>query len=551
MSFISDLRYPHILLLGFFVSLILSGVTISSDEIINSDGMIYLNSARLYMEGKWADAYTAWQWPLYPLLIAATATIFSIGLETAAYTLNTMFWAIVTIVFIMLVKEMGGNKRQIVTALVIILILPNINAYREYIIRDAGYIAFFLLSLFFIIRQSKTGAWVDSLLWGISILIAGLFRTEGFIFAIFLPLYVLLKNNLPLREKILSITHLNSAIILLTIGSVIAFVLSAELRHLYQQYLNFETLEVAKKVNFILSYADVISAIRDKIEVNVLPKGAAGYSWVIYFISVLIIFLLEVLKSAGVILGFIIVYALYKKTFNPRSRSSAMLIWQVAIIGQLFILFVFVSGQMFLSGRYLLVFVILMALAAPFGLLGIYDNWKSRIAGLSFAKYAFPILGLCLTYNAIDSVTSFGYSKLYIKEAGLWLKNNSADNTKLFSTEVGAVYYSAHENYSARNSIAVGLREYTWVEAHEVLVSGEWKKYDYMAFRIKKNSPKIPEIVFNHTGLKVYKKFSNKRGDAIIIYKVTGASGASGASGAEKNPLAISYLNNHRYVSSE
>lgn len=517
-AFNSDLRYWHILLLGFLGSLILSGITISSDDIINSDGMIYLNSARLYMEGKWSDAYAAWQWPLYPLLIAAIGSIFSITLETSAYTLNAIFWTVVTTAFIMLVKEMGANKRQLVAALIVILILPKINDYREYIIRDAGYIAFYLLSLLFIIRQSKTGAWVDSLLWGASILIAGLFRTEGFIFAIILPLYVFLYRELPLREKLLRIIHLNSLIILLVIGLAIAFIVSPELRHLHQQYMNFEALELVKKINFIFDYVDVVSAVREKIEVYVLPKGADQYAWIIYISSVLIIFLFEVLKSAGVILGLIIAYAVYKKTFN--FSASVMCIWLAAIIGQLFILLVFVAGQMFLSGRYLLTFVILATLLAPFGLLHVYDLWKSETIRTSFAKYAFPVLSICLLYNAIDSVTSFGHSKLYIKEAGLWLKMNSPRDIKLLSTEMGPTYYSGHENYSVNDGDKVGLREYTWDEAREILSSGKWKEYDYMVFRIKKNAPRLPDQIFSYTGLKPFKKFSNDRGDAVIIYKL-------------------------------
>ena len=138
------------------VSLLLSAWCIFLDDVINNDGILYLRTADLIGRGEWQTAVESYKWLFYPLLIAALDKLTGIGLELSAHVLNAGFTALTVAAFISLIRELGGSRSAITAAAVLVLLFPGLNEYRSFVIRDAGFLAFYMLALLLFMDQALT-----------------------------------------------------------------------------------------------------------------------------------------------------------------------------------------------------------------------------------------------------------------------------------------------------------------------------------------------------------------------------------------------------------
>src|SRR3990167_7939268 len=172
-------------------SLILSYWVNNQDIIVNHDGICYLLSAQAFsvlgLHGVMQLCPQS-QWPFYPLLIHLFVQFSHLSYHLAAYMLDSVFTCITVVTFILIIKELGGTRRVCWLAAGVILLAHEFNSVREYIVRDHGFWACYLLSLFFLLRFFHKPTYWMALAWGSSLLIATLFRIEGAIFLMALPL---------------------------------------------------------------------------------------------------------------------------------------------------------------------------------------------------------------------------------------------------------------------------------------------------------------------------------------------------------------------------
>ncbi len=128
------------------ISLFLSAWSVYLDDVVNSDGVLYLWAAEALKAGDWQEALALYKWPLYSSLISLVSLIPGLGVEYAAHVLNAALTALAVVVFLSLVRELGADRKMLIAAAIVILLFPGLNRYRAFIIRDAGYIAFYLLA---------------------------------------------------------------------------------------------------------------------------------------------------------------------------------------------------------------------------------------------------------------------------------------------------------------------------------------------------------------------------------------------------------------------
>lgn len=129
------------------IGLFLSAWSVYLDDVVNTDGVLYLRTAPLLADGNWQAAFSLYKWPLYPLLIALVSLIPGLGVEYSAHVLNAALTALGVVIFLSLVRELGADRKTFIAAAIVILLFPGLNRYRAFVIRDAGYIAFYLLAL--------------------------------------------------------------------------------------------------------------------------------------------------------------------------------------------------------------------------------------------------------------------------------------------------------------------------------------------------------------------------------------------------------------------
>src|SRR5207245_1741547 len=122
------------------------------------------------------------QWPFYSVLIAYFTQLTHFSYVLSAYLLNGFFSLLSVCMFLIIIKELGGTKRVLFLAALIILLSHEFNNIRQYIIRDHGFWAFYLVSLFGLLRYVNYPTWLNGFIFSFSLLIATLFRIEGLVF---------------------------------------------------------------------------------------------------------------------------------------------------------------------------------------------------------------------------------------------------------------------------------------------------------------------------------------------------------------------------------
>ena len=165
--------------------------SVYADPIINIDGILYLQAAEAFSLGNIDEALAIYKWPLYPFLISLINQITTLNFELSAHILNGMLTALTCIAFVLLTREIGAGSVTITIAALVIVFFPGLNELRSYIIRDHGYIAFYLLSLYYLIRALHLRSRVTFLTSMIAMGIATLFRIEGSVFLIAMPIIYL------------------------------------------------------------------------------------------------------------------------------------------------------------------------------------------------------------------------------------------------------------------------------------------------------------------------------------------------------------------------
>ena len=137
------------LILCAVASVIASAWCIHIDDVINNDGVEYIRAAEQFAARNWAGAFAVHQWPFFSFLMWATGAALGTSYETAGQLLNTFFFTLSSLLFVGVVRAFGGTSQRLTALAALVAVLhPAFNEYRAFIIRDAGYLAFYLLALF-------------------------------------------------------------------------------------------------------------------------------------------------------------------------------------------------------------------------------------------------------------------------------------------------------------------------------------------------------------------------------------------------------------------
>lgn len=153
-------------------------------DLVNNDAIVYLRTAEAYTQGGFNAALQTYGWPFYSIFIAWIQQISSLSYQQSAFLLNSAFFIVICSAFIKLVQLLGANTRVQWWSALLILVYPQLNNYRDFIIRDIGYWAFYLLAIVALasyIQQRKNR---HLFLWTLYITMATLFRVEGIFFLI-------------------------------------------------------------------------------------------------------------------------------------------------------------------------------------------------------------------------------------------------------------------------------------------------------------------------------------------------------------------------------
>ena len=102
--------------------------------------------------------------------------------------------------------------------------------------------------------------------------------------------------------------------------------------------------------------------------------------------------------------------------------------------------------------------------------------------------------------------------KRYLSEAGLWIKENTPENSTLYSNNLILIHYSGIDAYHKSDN-------YSWKYAHAVIKSKKWMRYDYIAIVLGAEDYPLIEWLDIHLHGTPVKRIGDEHGNSVLIYK--------------------------------
>ncbi|MDL1962974.1 MAG: hypothetical protein LWW98_01335 [Deltaproteobacteria bacterium] len=492
-------QFNYIRQIAAILSLITLFIAVNTQNPINNDGILYLQTADAFANNGWQEAMEYYNWPFYSILIAWLSQIAHFSFENSAYVLNAVFLVIIVISFISLVEELGGSRVVQFIGALIILSHPQLNHYQHYIVRGFGYWAFSLSALLYFIRFYKYLKWRYALGWGIFISIAILFRPEGLVICCFGPLVLLFRKETALWNKFGN-TFKTYSFNIIAISIIIVWWLNIPNRDIAQLGRLSEFWDQLQDGLMLLSTnINEKAAIISHTVLHDLEKKR-GLTMVICGLSG--IYAYKLTATLWPVHMLLFGHAFWKKLMPVESGLKRVILYFTIL--NLVIPAIFLGQNFFISYRFLMPASLLLLLWTPFSLHYILQKWSDKNT-IFKNNFLFPILSLAFLIMVIYAFVPPNQSKAYIVSAGTWLKYNMPQQSKLYTNNFQLSYYA-------------GKKFMHW-DASDNLTIPQWSSDDLVALKTsKKHYENITNTLLT-LKLKPGKIFANKEGKMIAVFE--------------------------------
>ena len=501
-------------ILTAFISLLLSLQAVYFDDITNSDGVLYMQMAEAYLLCGLQAVQTLYDWPAYAILIAWVHQLTSFSIETSGLILSSLFFILLTDALVLISSLLVANARQLNIAAILILCFTPINEYRDFILRDPGYWAFSSLALYQFMLFVNLPSYKTASLWQIFMIIAILFRIEGSVILLGLPLFLLFVRQ-PMEgiKQIIQVSYL----LFVSLIGIIAFVLSQP-----------DLIAAFGKLGSIASYID-LTAYSDKlyryagvIKHQILNQYSEDYAAFILISGMLVMFAYKIIKAFSV--SYLIVYfATASKVLKPHSKQlQHLLLYFFAL--NILLLIVFLFKQYFMSSRYTLMALIGLLLLVMHRLShGIERLWLAK------NKILLSIIAFALFYSVADTSTQSG-DKSYIKEAAIWAANNLPKDSLIMTDDGFILHYFNAEKANAAICVKQIYQTSDFLRRHTKTMdyttgpcaadqSDSYQYYDYLIVVEKKRKYELKNYLKKLNLTKIHNTGDEAK-DSASIYRV-------------------------------
>lgn len=470
---------------AFIASLVLSAIAIYGNSEPNRDGMLYIETARLFNESGLAAARANFDWVIFPIFIACTSKISGLGYETASYLLNALLLAGVCATLVKITAEL--EIRAAWSACLVALAIPAINHYREFLIREFGFWLFCLLAILFALRWARRPNWTGGLIVQACLAAACLFRLEAGAFFAALALWQLLATGSwrQRKQRLLMLVWLPLFGGLL--GAALMLSGKADLGGRLSSYAAAANL-IALTAKFKLAanhFADTV--------LNHYSKEEAAS---ILFFGLVSMIPKKFLEMSG---AFIIPQIYFFWADSPRRKIADYqpIGWFLTVY--CVVLTAFLTVNLFLSARYVTFLNILTVPLIAVGLRDLVDR---------LSRWRYAIVGFVMLL-ALANAISLSPKKTQYRDAGLWIAANALPAQTIFIDDSRTGYHAGPPHYwEARNRGEI-----------DVAQAIEKRQFGYYAFELSRRDTKKADWIHS-LNLDEVKRFNNTQGDAIIIMKL-------------------------------
>jgi len=414
------------------LSLLLSLWHALVNPIPNPDGFEYVRVAEVFLEQGLGAAFALYPSATYPVLIGVLQ---GAGLDpfVAGQVLNAAFYALLVNVFISLVLALRDTRRIALLAATVVLVFPQLNEYRFYMIRDVACIALVLAGTLQLMRYARAPAWREAGLFCGCLLGAALFRAEALVYLVCSPL-VLLAGAVPVANAKAAWLRLQGLVVGLGVAGVVVLGLAGvdvvgTLQRIAAVYLPFVTAA--------LQPTDAaVSPVAVAVFGDYAAEFSGQYLWLFMVGGMSTLLLLKLAAGFGGPALLVLLYGWRTGTLPLRDPALRPLLCNALIAFGILLGFLLLTR--FLSTRYTLLFCVLLLPLLPL----VIDTALERLPTLPRAGLLRGTALFLLLFCAVDAHVSFGRSKHSLEQASGWLRGQTAPGTLLLTNSNYVAYHS-------------------------------------------------------------------------------------------------------------
>jgi 4-amino-4-deoxy-L-arabinose transferase-like glycosyltransferase len=484
---------------ALLASLLLSVWANVADDVINNDGVEYLNAAAAMLQGDWSSALQTYKWPFYSATIAFISAVSGLSLLSSAYLISAFFNAWLVIAFVALVRLLGGDRTTLWFALLVILAFPAVNALRANLIRDPAFMALFVSACYAFILYVKDGQKRHNVIAIAGFMLAALFRMEGLIYLLMTQAYLLSPRLIQRQHRFIGLLALTVLLVILVLFvSWWQFASTEDLSYssLFTQPAQFLSVtwgQLAQDFEFRLSV----------IEEHILVGYSSSYAMLVLFWSAASIVFLELLHTLHYLYFILWLVAWRSGVLFPEARLYPA--WRFLVLISLPALFGFVMLQWFLTSRYATPVAVLLLLATPF----LLACWLKKLSSHRAQKALFGFLLVLIVMSGVKSL-DMTTQKHYLREAANWMNENLPADASVYTNDRILAYYFEHE---------IHIGPY-WPDWQYFMTDAVFAREgtQYGAINIKRANAEFVDAISTTLQRKVVAVFFNDKESQVIIF---------------------------------
>lgn len=421
------IRWHYILSALASVALSIWGAYTTS--VPNPDAVLYLRAAEHFSVAQWADGFSIYRWPIYSLLIAGVMSAIGVEALIAAQIVNGLLILGTTMAFISLAYRLTNGDRAFVTvATIMIVFQPQLTELRPWVIKDHGYLCFFLTAIYFAVADNQEPSVLRKLALVGSLIAATLFRIEGLFLSSLVAVYYVL-------VRLRTVTQQASTIAAFTVATTIAlpFVFGIWVTGTFAKWSSGELLPISISV-----FSPAILKRVEILENDVLTFGA-GHGWQAYVSIAVGLALIQIVRALTPVYALYGLFAFLPHRLLP-ARATLPVVWFA--VGQLPMLILFTFINALLDWRWAMGF----ALIAMFATVACATaSWRELLMARPRAFLVFPSIVVAFAIAWMLDIPQ--PSKLgHYKEAGDWVLKNVPAKARIWMNEPRIAYF-ADRNY--------------------------------------------------------------------------------------------------------
>ncbi|WP_272227232.1 hypothetical protein [Methylophilus methylotrophus] len=465
---------------------------------------MYFEMARHFAMGDWdaGKAVEGYTWGFYPGLIALVHVITGLGLQASANLLIVSFFILLVSGLMRLVRIAGGNESTQSYAVLLLLgsgyivgdILPMAS-------RDLGYWAVMIHAVNQLILFYQHGRWKHAIHWQLLGLLAMLFRIEGAVQLLVLPLVGFIFSAKASR-MIKPYALLIAGMLCLPLGMFFSSLSLDDLGRVKELFTGLQDIQLNVQQNL----TQRVQVMRDQV----IGEPFQEYAWVTFLLAYFSIATLKCLTVAGwapTLLAFAERHSI-KKSIEPVAYK--ILLFWMALSWLIGCLITFKVNL--LSARYVALFGFALIIFASFALQRLLHD--KRPVKMS-KQVIFGLSAIILMVGFVSNIKSKPETFYYEIDAVRYVKSKLMPDQQV-------LYASAKQRFYA--GVAFDTRfDYSWEALDKRIAAGELQQYEYILLKFGDSideQKKLAQLRRQLTAFKLEKVFyGHKNKKRVLIFK--------------------------------